>query len=193
MPFTDTIRLEAKQRANFRCVVCQQPWVEVHHIHPEGQGGPNTLDNAAPLCGSCHTQYGGNPDLRKQLREMRDWWWKRCAEARHITVDAGVARKLDELHVAVLQGQKRHDEVLSEAKSIVAQQLSLAQQQVLSSGTLAGVLAVTSGLATGLPPVPFIQPQMSQPIPLPRVQPQAYWVDPILPPPEEKKQPTQSE
>src|SRR6266508_3020093 len=84
MPFPESVKIEAKQRANYRCVVCHQPWVEVHHIHPEAQGGPNTLDNAAPLCGSCHTLYGGNPDLRKQLREMRDWWWQRCAAASHI-------------------------------------------------------------------------------------------------------------
>src|SRR5207253_338152 len=124
-------------------VVCQQPWVEVHHIHPEAQGGLDTIENAAPLCGSCHNKYGGNPDLRKQLREMRDWWWQRCAQMKHVTVDAGLARKIDELQAAMLQGQKRQDEVLSSVKTLIVQQLSMAQQQVMASGSLADVLETT--------------------------------------------------
>jgi 5-methylcytosine-specific restriction endonuclease McrA len=64
MPFSENIKIEAKKLANFRCVVCQGVWVEIHHIQPEGQGGPNALDNAAPLCAGCHHQYGGNPDER---------------------------------------------------------------------------------------------------------------------------------
>ncbi len=161
MPFPEPIKIEAKQRANYRCVVCQQPWVEVHHIHPEAQGGSSTIDNAAPLCAGCHHRYGGNPDLRRQLREMRDWWWSRFAEARHVTVDAGLAQKVDGLQVAMLLGQKRQDEVLSEVKTILVQQLTLAQQQVRASESLPGALAVTSGLASGLPP--FVAIETSQP------------------------------
>jgi len=39
---------------------------------------PDNLDNAAPLCGSCHDLFGRNPDKRKQIREMRDFWWEVC-------------------------------------------------------------------------------------------------------------------
>jgi hypothetical protein len=151
MPFPESVKLEAKQRANFRCVVCHQPWVEVHHIHPEAQGGPDTLDNAAPLCGSCHGQFGGNPDLRKQLREMRDWWWKRCAQTNHATVDAGLAQKIDDLQISMLQGQKRQDEVLASMQSLLMQQLTAVQRQIMTSGTVSGVLEATSGFASGLP------------------------------------------
>jgi formate-dependent nitrite reductase cytochrome c552 subunit len=152
MPFSESVKIQAKQRANYRCVVCHQPWVEVHHIHPEGQGGPNTIDNAAQLCGSCHTQYGGNPDLRKQLREMRDWWWQRCGVASHVVVDAGLAQRMDALQLSLAQGQKRQEEALAELKDMVIQQLNLAQQQVMAAGSLRDALAVTSGLASGLPP-----------------------------------------
>src|SRR3990172_6098389 len=76
LTFSDSVKLEAKERSQFCCVVCHQPWVEVHHIIPQTHGGPDTLENAAPLCASCHQRYGGNPDLRKQLREMRDWGWE---------------------------------------------------------------------------------------------------------------------
>lgn len=127
--------------------------MEVHHIHPEAQGGPNTLDNAAPLCGSCHGQYGGNPVLRKQMREMRDHWWARCAAPNVTVIDAGLAEKLDAVQDAVVQGQKRQDEALQEVKNLIAQQLGLAQRKVLASGSLSDALSAASGAATGIGPV----------------------------------------
>jgi hypothetical protein len=58
--------------------MCQGLFIEVHHIIPESQGGPDSEDNAAPLCASCHAAFGGNPDKRKTIREMRDFWYERC-------------------------------------------------------------------------------------------------------------------
>ena len=80
MAFSKKTRLAAKKRSAFRCCICHKPFVEVHHIIPEEQGGADTLDNAAPLCASCHDLYGGNPDKRKTLREMRDDWWDVIAQ-----------------------------------------------------------------------------------------------------------------
>ena len=34
------------------------------------------MDNAAPLCSRCHDLYGGNPEKRKQIRQMRDNWYE---------------------------------------------------------------------------------------------------------------------
>ena len=79
MPFPEPIKLEAKKRANFKCCVCQTEFVEVHHIKPQAEGGSDDIKNAAPLCAGCHKKYGGNPELRKQLREMRDHWWEKCS------------------------------------------------------------------------------------------------------------------
>jgi hypothetical protein len=33
------------------------------------------IDNAAPLCQNCHDRFGGNPDKRKEIAQMRDWWY----------------------------------------------------------------------------------------------------------------------
>ena len=156
MSFPESVKLDAKRRANYRCVVCQQPWVEVHHIQPEGQGGPDTIENAAPLCAGCHHQYGGNPELRKQLREMRDHWWGRCEQAQHVTVDAGLAQKVDDLQIAVLQGQKRNEDVLAEVKAMMLQQVQQVQQQIMASGTLDGMFNAASGLGSGLPAAPAL-------------------------------------
>ncbi|WP_242835357.1 HNH endonuclease signature motif containing protein [Desulfitobacterium sp. PCE1] len=56
--------------------ICREPFVEIHHIIPQEEGGPDTLDNAAPLCSSCHDLYGGNPYKRKQIKQMRDYWFE---------------------------------------------------------------------------------------------------------------------
>ena len=70
-----------KQKADFTCCWCKdrRNKVEIHHIVPQSQRGPDTEENAAPLCGSCHVLYGNNPDLRKEIRDRRDYWYERCA------------------------------------------------------------------------------------------------------------------
>ena len=34
------------------------------------------MANAAPLCPNCHAHFGGNPDKRKEITQMRDWWYE---------------------------------------------------------------------------------------------------------------------
>ena len=72
MGFSEKVKLKAKKRSDFACVVCGELFVDVHHIIPQKDGGPHKLDNAAALCPLCHRRYGGNPDLRKELRHLRD-------------------------------------------------------------------------------------------------------------------------
>jgi HNH endonuclease. len=76
MAFPENIKKIVKQKSCFRCVICHQPFVEIHHILPECEGGGDTEENAAPLCASCHDLYGGNPEKRKQIREMRNHWYE---------------------------------------------------------------------------------------------------------------------
>jgi hypothetical protein len=76
MPFSERVKHLAKIKSAFRCCVCHKPFVEVHHLTPEADGGPSDISNAAPLCSSCHDLYGANPDKRKTLRQMRDYWWE---------------------------------------------------------------------------------------------------------------------
>lgn len=75
MPFSERVKHLAKARSAFRCCACHAPFVEVHHLTPEAEGGASELSNAAPLCASCHDLYGGNPEKRKILTQMRDSWW----------------------------------------------------------------------------------------------------------------------
>jgi hypothetical protein len=75
MAFSEKTKLLAKQKSAFRCCLCHKPFVEIHHIIPQAESGADKLDNAAPLCSSCHDLYGGNPEKRKTIRQMRDHWW----------------------------------------------------------------------------------------------------------------------
>jgi hypothetical protein len=80
MVFTEDLRKEVRDKAFFRCCRCQNIGVEVHHILPQKNGGADTIDNAAPLCPTCHADFGDNPEKRKIITEMRDSWYRRVKE-----------------------------------------------------------------------------------------------------------------
>src|SRR5437016_3298747 len=80
MPFSEAIKLDVRRKAAFRCCRCHDIGVEVHHILPEESGGTDDEDNAAPLCPNCHDKFGANPVKRKEIRQMRDWWFEVVAE-----------------------------------------------------------------------------------------------------------------
>ncbi len=80
MAFSPALKLKVRRRAHFECCICFKIDVEVHHIIPEAQGGPDIEDNAAPLCAYCHSLYGNNPDKRNFIRQRRDWWYEVCEQ-----------------------------------------------------------------------------------------------------------------
>ena len=79
MAFSEALKLNIKKKAHFACCMCKALGVEIHHIVPESENGPDTEDNAAPLCPSCHAAYGANPQRRRFIRELRDFWYEICA------------------------------------------------------------------------------------------------------------------
>lgn len=118
MPFSPAVKREVKEKAAFRCCRCHQIGVDVHHVRPRKDGGGDNLDNAAPLCQNCHSQFGDNPSKRRELVEMRDWWYRTCE--RTYAPDPGsleVAGKLD----SILEGVQRHDSNMEQLKSVLKQ------------------------------------------------------------------------
>ena len=77
MAFSEKIKIEVKRRSAFQCCRCRTIGVQIHHII---QGGSDTIDNAAPLCPNCHDYFGQNPVKRKEIKQMRDWWYEVCDE-----------------------------------------------------------------------------------------------------------------
>ncbi len=78
MAFSEALKLKVRKKAHLSCCLCKAIGVEVHHIIPQEEGGPDTEENAAPLCPSCHEAYGANPQKRKFIREARDLWYEIC-------------------------------------------------------------------------------------------------------------------
>ncbi|VAX29211.1 hypothetical protein MNBD_IGNAVI01-328 [hydrothermal vent metagenome] len=87
MPFSEKTKLEVKEKADFRCCICHKLEVEIHHIIPQSEGGPDDIDNAAPLCPSCHETYGDNPKKRKFIRQARDAWYERVSKTIFPSID----------------------------------------------------------------------------------------------------------
>jgi len=79
MSLSDAKRIELKLRAHYKCCICGSfEFLEIHHILPKKEGGTDEDDNLVPLCVCCHKNYGGNPDLRKWIKEKRDFWYDCC-------------------------------------------------------------------------------------------------------------------
>lgn len=112
MAFTEAIKLKVKHLAAFRCCRCQEIGIEVHHIIPQSENGADTLDNAAPLCRNCHGSFGANPVKRKEIKEMRNWWYQRV-ELQYKSPDYGklaeINEKVDELTKTGLQNKAELD------------------------------------------------------------------------------------
>ena len=93
MAFSESVKSKVRKKAHFRCCLCHELGVEVHHIIPQEENGADSEDNAAPLCPSCHGTYGANPKKRKFIREARDLWYEICGK-RSSMMDSG---RLDDI------------------------------------------------------------------------------------------------
>lgn len=144
MPFSEAIKLTVKRKAHFACCLCRNVGIELHHIIPQSDGGPDTEDNAAPLCPSCHEAYGANPTKRKFIREARDFWYDVCAERY-----AGDASRVDALQAVLRALPTKADMELLVSRAVTAtastilQQVSPAREAVLPELLTAPVAALT--------------------------------------------------
>jgi len=91
MPFPLKAREEALVRSRRCCCVCREfagLYTNVHHIQPEADGGPNTIENAIVLCLRCHGEAGhynprhpiGTKYSPAELQRHRDEWWEWCKQ-----------------------------------------------------------------------------------------------------------------
>lgn len=48
------------------------PYLEVHHVQPLAEGGPDTVDNAVALCPTCHRAAHHASDLRDRRNQLHD-------------------------------------------------------------------------------------------------------------------------
>lgn len=134
MPFPESVRVQVKKMCHFKCCRCQSLGVEVHHIIPEAQGGSNDLENAAPLCPSCHSWFGDNPQLRKQIREMRDWWYKQCKKKEESSLV-----KMEEINEALLEQERRLGLKISSAEESLQAGMERLRRELQEFGSIPSV------------------------------------------------------
>lgn len=122
MAFSEKTKLKVKKKAMFRCCRCYSIGVDVHHIIPQKDKGPDDISNAAPLCQNCHDQFGDNPQKRKEITQMRDHWYETVEKmyspqaAKSLTpLIEKMSRSLDELK----KSDTKKDNDLEEIKGIL--------------------------------------------------------------------------
>ncbi len=111
MSFSEKQKLEVKKKAAFRCCRCHEIGIDVHHIVPQSDGGPDDIENAAPLCQNCHDRFGANSEKRKEIKQMRDWWYEVVKEKY-----SGDQEKWQRINELILQIQSKQYEQSAEVQ-----------------------------------------------------------------------------
>ena len=147
MPFSESDKEDVKQRAAFQCCRCRQIGVEVHHVIPTKDGGTDQIDNAAPLCPNCHAWFGDNPVKRKEIRQMRDWWYEQVEKmfpSQGISLDKfeEIDRKLEDIRKGMSD--------VSELKPILR---SLANKAIDDITSTTATTVATGAANISLPPL----------------------------------------
>jgi hypothetical protein len=62
MAFLEALKLEVKRKAAFRCCRCHEIGIDIHHIIPEAQGGPDDINlcysrNLSSVIGRSRTRF----------------------------------------------------------------------------------------------------------------------------------------
>ena len=152
MPFRESLKLKVKKKADFRCCMCQGLVNDVHHIIPEKDGDPNTIDNAAPLCAGDHRTYGNNPDFRKTIIQMRDYWYETCELKRNALqrYDETIFEKVDEIQREMKGG-------FAEVRYALANFYKGKLHEIESAATPDGLSEAISAIASGTSVTPIFE------------------------------------
>lgn len=150
MAFSEKTKDEVKRKAHFRCCVCGNYFVEIHHIIPEAHGGTDDIGNAAPLCPNCHSNFGDSPTRRKVITQMRDFWYELCEKSEMNPDIIQFSTKLDGLYEEfqkVKDNQQKQYETLTELRSHISTHFHKQADQI-SNVTSIEELITVSGSST---------------------------------------------
>lgn len=110
MPFNERLKRKVKEKSHYQCCLCKDGGqigiLEIHHIIPQAEGGPDTEDNAVALCPLHHEMFGNDPRKRKMIKEVRDFWYKLCKDKyKNFSLPPNIATtdELEKLRKEILQ------------------------------------------------------------------------------------------
>jgi hypothetical protein len=73
------------------------------------------------LCAKCHADFGDNELKRKEIREMRDWWYEQAAAMFNFAPDyMPILEKIDKSVLAILKQQTENIDALKIALTELA-------------------------------------------------------------------------
>lgn len=88
MSFPPKVKEDVMVACSRHCSLCHKFCgikIEIHHIRPRASGGPDTFENAIPLCFDCHADMRtydalhpkGTKYSENELVRLRDIWYKK--------------------------------------------------------------------------------------------------------------------
>jgi len=107
---------------------------------PAGVGGPDSIENACPLCPTCHADFGANPERRSALREVRDWWWRQCATSSPNQFAAMLSERLESIESSVASSLSR---TVEELKSALISELLTRRRELNLQSSLSDIAEVS--------------------------------------------------
>jgi len=141
----------------FKCCLDQQLDIEMHHIVPQEEGRSDDIENAAPLCPTCHERYDNDPRKRKRIIEARDDWYERVEnmypDNRSFEKSEDISNKLDKL----LDNQIAIDDFRSVLKQY--------SDEAINNMTLGTAVTTALGIANASvspSPSPFPSPEIDK-------------------------------
>lgn len=145
MSFNEKIKKEVRRRTGFACCGCQKNSfsLEIHHIISQEDGGPSTIDNAAPLCPTCHSDFGNNTEKRKRVKEMRDWWYEtveKMYKPRDFALLESISKDITDVNNNLPEIKKTLNEFVSlKINEITPQNAQMAVSSIVSTAVAGGI------------------------------------------------------
>ncbi len=114
MSFPPAVKDHALVACGRHCCICHRFCglkIEIHHIKPKASGGPDTFENASPLCFDCHADMRtydakhpkGTKYSESELKTFRDNWYEKVRNSSGVVssntldTDKEIYRKLLEI------------------------------------------------------------------------------------------------
>lgn len=114
MGFSQKVKEDAMVACGRHCCLCHKFCglkIEIHHIKPRSEGGPDTLENAIPLCFNCHADMRtydakhpkGTKYTEAELTRFRDGWFQKVRESGGVQSSDSVAETDKQIYAKLIE------------------------------------------------------------------------------------------